>query len=457
MPAGSPTVMPILGLGTRVGAVREPPTAHRHLTRRIAKRWAVREPPLRMMATRSASTLRAAIAAAGRVGTAAVIAAAGVLHAFAVRQLVAQAALQPAALPRELRRVETELLLLGHLDRHRLERAQPGRAAERAAAGAVAAEHLGLVAHADLAHLDAHAEVRREVADQLAEIDPRLGGVVEDQPRAVEHVLDLRQLHRQAALADLELRDALGLLLALRLLQPLHHVVLARAPDDHLRRIGGRLAPLGQLRRHARDRADGKAVGGIDDHLVAGDDAGQQVRQQERDGAPGRAELDADEGRQRRARGRIFGAHKFSASQSATSFELTLRSRANIARSTVSKARTVRSASYERSSVCSCGLRSALASVRSSACDCSRPMSLMSDDSASRRRERSSRAPAPPPVSTFAPSSRRRGSPDPAVAWSSRAAASRASCASSALPDSAPPTLPPAAAAAACASAGETL
>src|SRR5258708_16958452 len=109
------------------------------------------------------------------------IAAPGVLHAFAVRPLVAQAALQAAALPRELRRIEAEVLLLGHLDRHGLERAQPGGAAERPAAGAVAAEHLRLVADADLAHLDPHAKVPGQIADELPKIDPRLRGGAQDQ------------------------------------------------------------------------------------------------------------------------------------------------------------------------------------------------------------------------------------------------------------------------------------
>src|SRR6185503_13280857 len=172
-----------------------------------------------MVAAGAAAALGAAVAAAGRVRAAAVVGAAGVRDAFAVGQLVAQAALQASALSRQLGRVETELLLLGHPDRDRLEGAQPGRAAEGAAARAVAAEHLGLVAHTDLPHLDPHAEVRREIAHQLAEVDARVGGVIEDEPRAVEQVLDPGQLHRQAALADLQLRDALRLDLALLLLQ----------------------------------------------------------------------------------------------------------------------------------------------------------------------------------------------------------------------------------------------
>src|SRR5688572_11130336 len=98
MPAGSPTVIPTRGLG--------------------------------MMAAGAAASLGAAVPAARGVRAAAVLRAAGVLHAFPVRQLVAQAALQPAALPGELRRIEAELLLLRHLDRHRFERSQPGGAAQ---------------------------------------------------------------------------------------------------------------------------------------------------------------------------------------------------------------------------------------------------------------------------------------------------------------------------------------
>ena len=61
---------------------------------------------------------------------------------------------------------------------------QEGRAAELAAAGADAADHLGLVAHADLAQLDAGVELGGEIADQLAEVDARLRGEVEERPSA---------------------------------------------------------------------------------------------------------------------------------------------------------------------------------------------------------------------------------------------------------------------------------
>src|SRR6059036_2106677 len=106
-------------------------------------------------ATSSSATSGAAAAGttARRIVAAALAATAAVLNTLCVRQLVAETTLQSPAQPGELRGVEAQLLLLRHLDRHRLERLEEGRAAQRAAARAVAAVHLRLVAHADLPHL----------------------------------------------------------------------------------------------------------------------------------------------------------------------------------------------------------------------------------------------------------------------------------------------------------------
>src|SRR5688572_3329321 len=100
-----------------------------------------------------------------------------------IRQLVAQTALEPAAQAGELRRIEAQLLLLGHLDRHRLEGGEKRRAAQGPAARSVAAKQLRLVADAHLTHLDARPELRRKLPNQLAEVDAGVGGEVEDQPR----------------------------------------------------------------------------------------------------------------------------------------------------------------------------------------------------------------------------------------------------------------------------------
>ena len=164
---------------------------------------------------------------------------------------------------------ETEVLLLGHLDRDRLERVEKGRAAQRAPAGAVAAEHLGLVAHADLTHLDAGAELRRQLANQLAEIDSALGSEIEHQPRPVERLLDPRQLHRQPALPHLHQRDAMRLTLAL-LLRPARDDVLVRGQADRaVRRISRHHTPSGYLRIRADHDPEGGAVFGLHHDGVA--------------------------------------------------------------------------------------------------------------------------------------------------------------------------------------------
>ena len=72
--------------------------------------------------------------------------------------LVFEAAHEPSAEAGDLRGIEGKVLLLGHLDGHGLEIAQEGAAADGPTAGAEAAEHLRLVAHADLTKLYAHLE-----------------------------------------------------------------------------------------------------------------------------------------------------------------------------------------------------------------------------------------------------------------------------------------------------------
>ena len=73
-------------------------------------------------------------------------------------------------------------------------------AADRLAAVAVVGQELGLVADADLPHLDARLVLAGQVLDQLAEIDPLFRQEVENDPLAAEQVLDVDQLHLEAAL-----------------------------------------------------------------------------------------------------------------------------------------------------------------------------------------------------------------------------------------------------------------
>src|SRR6185369_4042781 len=116
--------------------------------------------------------------------------------------LVPQAAFEPPAHARELRRVQRQSLLLRHLHRYRLKLAQPRGAAELPAAGADAPDHLRLVARADLLHLDARVQRLREIADELAKIDATLRAKVEDRLARVEEVLHLHELHAHLAIAN---------------------------------------------------------------------------------------------------------------------------------------------------------------------------------------------------------------------------------------------------------------
>src|SRR3954452_15675437 len=93
--------------------------------------------------------------------------------------LVGEAAEEPPALPGDLRRIQAEVLSLGHLDGDRPEILEPGRAAEGAAADADAADQPRFVARSNLHHLHPHGKPARQVADELPEVHSSLGGKVE--------------------------------------------------------------------------------------------------------------------------------------------------------------------------------------------------------------------------------------------------------------------------------------
>src|SRR5262252_1283076 len=277
-------------------------------------------------------------AAAAWIIAAAFAAAAAVLNAFRIRQLVAETAFQSAAQARELRRVEAQVLLLGHLDRHRLERVEKRRAAERPAAGPVAAVHLGFVTHTDLPHLDTRTEFGGKLAHELAEIDAAVGGEVENQLRAVERLLDARELHAEAALANLQQRDPVRLLLAMLVLHPRDDVVSRGDAYDPRWLIAGRCPFRLELRDVAHDRAERGAAVALDDDGVAA--PGCRLRLPEDVGirAADRCQLHGDD---RGARRR----HSCSTTQSATIFVAALRGGASAtsARSTAANASTPRS------------------------------------------------------------------------------------------------------------------
>src|SRR4029078_8624715 len=85
--------------------------------------------------------------------------------------LDAQAAHQPAAGARDLRGVQRKSLVLRDAEVHGPQFRQPRRRAILPAAAADAPQSLRLVANADLFELDARAEQRRQVANQIAEAD----------------------------------------------------------------------------------------------------------------------------------------------------------------------------------------------------------------------------------------------------------------------------------------------
>ena len=117
-------------------------------------------------------------------------------------ELVAQAAHETAARAGDLVGVERQVLLLCHADGHGLKAAAKARAAQLLAAVAKASHERGLLAHADLAHVDALAQLAGEVAHELAEVDALVGREVADALLAAEQVLDGDGLHVQATLGD---------------------------------------------------------------------------------------------------------------------------------------------------------------------------------------------------------------------------------------------------------------
>ena len=121
--------------------------------------------------------------------------------------LIAQAAHQPAAAAGDLGGIEREILHLGHFGGDGRKLVQEGAAAVGAAADPDPAEHLGLVAHADLAQLDAVVKNAREILDQLAEVHAPVGGEEEKRLVAVKAAFHVHKLHVQPVVLDLLLAD----------------------------------------------------------------------------------------------------------------------------------------------------------------------------------------------------------------------------------------------------------
>src|SRR5262245_2053612 len=156
-----------------------------------------------------------------------------------LRQLVREAAHEPAAGAGDLARVERELLLARHLERDGVEALEPSRAAERAATRTAAIDPLGLVTEADLAKLEARVEARGEVAHQLAEVHAMLGGEIEGDPISGEPDLDFREIHLELAQLDPLLTILVGLGLLLAVVVFLVEVLFGRLANDLAGHVAG--------------------------------------------------------------------------------------------------------------------------------------------------------------------------------------------------------------------------
>src|SRR5205807_1979284 len=144
------------------------------------------------------------------------------------RELVEEAALQPAAVSEEPVVRERHVLRLRHLHGDRLELSQMRAAAELPAARADAVEQTRGVARADLPHLHARAELAREVADELTEIDALVGAEEHGHAARGRMDLDVDDLHREVALPREALCGEDPALLALAPLAILARFVVGR-------------------------------------------------------------------------------------------------------------------------------------------------------------------------------------------------------------------------------------
>ena len=184
--------------------------------------------------------------------------------------LVVQAAHQPSAGTRDFGGVKTEILRLCHFDRDGLEVVQKFTAAERATADAQAADHLCLVAHADLPQLDPCAENGGKALDQLAEIHAPVGGKEEEDLAAVKGVFRRNELHIQSAVVDLLQADLVGVLFLLTVFGVDFLILLGRQPQHGTQRGDDLLRRNGVVA--ARAASELWTARGFDDDLAAGMD-----------------------------------------------------------------------------------------------------------------------------------------------------------------------------------------
>src|SRR5262249_13349424 len=181
--------------------------------------------------------------------------------------LVLEAALEPSAHTGQARRIQGQTLLTRHLDRHRIEVAQPRRTTQLASARPHPSRDLGLVARTDLFHVDSNPQGVGEIAHQLAKVDSALRDEIKGNLAGVEPVFGGNQLHLQVAFVDaLDAQPARA-----RLLEQVVFLDIEIADSHEASNLleRGEIQRLRGLVRLYDDGADALATVGIDQHPVA--------------------------------------------------------------------------------------------------------------------------------------------------------------------------------------------
>ena len=176
-------------------------------------------------------------------------------------ELIAQAAHQAAAHAADLGGIERQVLLFCHADRDGLKLSAKARATELLAALGIAAHQASLVAHADLAHVDANVQRRGQILDELTKIDAFLGRKVEHGLLAAKQVLDADRLHLEVELFDQTAEIDHGLVALDGKIVGKLQVDVARHAQHGLERLTDLV--LRYLEGISRDQTDlGSALGG---------------------------------------------------------------------------------------------------------------------------------------------------------------------------------------------------
>ena len=178
-----------------------------------------------------------------------------------------QAAHQSAAHAGNLRGVQGQILLLGHLDGHRYEIRQMGMTAQWSSTDTDAAQNLCLIPDADLPQLDTGTEHAGQILYQLAEIDASVRGKIKQYLVIIKGILCLDQLHFQSVLFNLFLADLKRLFFLEAVGRLPGIVLLGRDPDHRLQGLNNLLI-LHLFGTHYHISVF-HASGGLHDHMLS--------------------------------------------------------------------------------------------------------------------------------------------------------------------------------------------